>query len=128
MAMQQKCALEVCTCQARIEDGYCSDYCKQAASHEIERDFCQCSHQHCEQAIGKFQTSAYARLPESVCVAAGRVTIDCSGVEDLLDQLLLLTKALNGDRESFREKIESPPGRRFVGSEPLPLLAKAESA
>ena len=128
MSRHQQCALAMCTCQARADDSYCSDYCRQAASHEIEKDFCQCSHQHCEQAVDRFQTLSTAQLPESVSVAAGRVTIDCSGVDDLLEQLLLLTQAINSDRERLREQIEGPAFRRLIGSEPLPLLAKAKSA
>ena len=60
----QKCALTVCTCVARVTDTYCSDYCREAAAHSTERDFCQCAHAGCV-LIGEVVELATQRRPPS---------------------------------------------------------------
>jgi hypothetical protein len=65
MANKQKCALTVCTCLAVTPDVYCSDYCQEAATHGIERDFCQCAHAGCISAGEAIELTIPMRPPSS---------------------------------------------------------------
>ena len=39
-----KCRHVPCMCIVRSEGDYCSEYCEQATTQGIERDYCQCEH------------------------------------------------------------------------------------
>ena len=65
MANQRKCALSVCTCLAAGPDAYCSDYCRGAATHGVERDFCQCAHAGCDSASKAMEVNVPPRPPGS---------------------------------------------------------------
>ena len=45
MAKRKKCENVACKCSASGNSSYCSDYCEQAATHGLERDYCQCEHE-----------------------------------------------------------------------------------
>jgi hypothetical protein len=46
MQKQARCANGMCECS--VQDGklFCSDYCAQAVAQGIERNYCQCEHEH----------------------------------------------------------------------------------
>ena len=106
---KRKCKLGVCTCMARPGDSYCSDYCRQASSQGLQRDFCQCEHSICTKVAEAFETSS-ASLPGSISFAPGLVTIQYSDVLDLRDQLILLAARLEAEPAEF-------PGRRPAARE-----------
>jgi hypothetical protein len=85
-----KCKLPVCTCSARADDLYCSEYCGQAFSQGTERDFCQCAHSDCSKLVHTGEIIDAAGLPGSISFAPGWVTIEYSDQQDLRDQLILL--------------------------------------
>jgi hypothetical protein len=85
-----KCKLPVCTCSARANDLYCSDYCRQAFSQGTERDFCQCAHSDCSEPVHTGEIIDATGLPGSISFAPGWVTIEYSDQQDLRDQLILL--------------------------------------
>ena len=90
-----KCKLPVCSCSARADDLYCSDYCRQAFSHGAERDFCQCAHSDCTKPVHKNETIGATGLPGSISFAPGWVTIAYSDQQDLRDQLILLMRRVD---------------------------------
>ena len=52
-----------------------------------------------------------AGLPDTVRFAAGRLTIHCRDMEHLVEQLVLVAKALDTDYEAMRLRVESAPAR-----------------
>jgi hypothetical protein len=58
-----------------------------------------------------------AGLPDTVRFAAGRLTIHCRDMEHLVEQLVLVAKALDTDYEDMRQQVESTPRRKPAGSE-----------
>jgi hypothetical protein len=40
------CNYGPCRCLVQSKDVYCSEYCRQAAAQGVERDYCQCEHEH----------------------------------------------------------------------------------
>jgi hypothetical protein len=92
---QVKCELEVCTCFARADDSYCSEYCRQAFSQGAERNFCQCSHVSCTKPVHTSPQIHLTGLPESISFEQGRVLIEYSDEQDLRNQLLLLATRLD---------------------------------
>jgi hypothetical protein len=44
LAQKSKCRHVPCVCTVQQEGAYCSEYCEQAATQGIERDYCQCEH------------------------------------------------------------------------------------
>src|ERR1039457_2942784 len=58
-----------------------------------------------------------AGLPDTVRFAAGRLTIHCRDMEHLVEQLVLVAKALDTDYEAMRLRVESAPARpvRYCG-------------
>lgn len=46
--MTDKCAHSICHCPARMENGYCSEYCEHAED-ELETG-CRCDHPECHLA------------------------------------------------------------------------------
>jgi hypothetical protein len=67
MRTQYKCALTVCACLTKAAGAYCCDYCKEAATHATERNFCQCSHAGCVE-IGRASVPDSKRPPASEVV------------------------------------------------------------
>jgi hypothetical protein len=58
-----------------------------------------------------------AGLPDTVRFVAGRLTIHCRDMEHLVEQLVLVAKALDTDYEAMRQQVESTPRRKPAGSE-----------
>jgi hypothetical protein len=108
--------------------GFCSDYCRQAASQGVEKDFCQCEHANCEKPASNLHLLAGVGLPESIFVTPGRVTIECGDVEDLLGQLKLLAKALDDNYETLRLNMNPAPRRRPMSSEAPAPAVRVQSA
>ncbi len=126
MGKHQKCALESCICSARSADSFCSDDCKQAVTHGAQREFCQCSHPEC--AASQLSDPNSVELPDSIHVAHGRVTIECTSLEHFQQQVILLNAALNRNREMLRAEIEDSSIKRPVSSQAAPSFAKAGRA
>jgi hypothetical protein len=108
---QQKCQLAVCECRTSAENPYCSEYCQQAASQAIQRDFCQCSHAGCEQLSHPIHTGRLPGLPASISCIPGQLMIEYASVEDLRRQLQLLTQALDQQPEALPLPAEAIPRR-----------------
>lgn len=53
-----------------------------------------------------------AGLPDTIQLTAGLLTVRCTGMEDLLRQLVLLAKMADADYERLRALIEVPIPRR----------------
>jgi hypothetical protein len=105
------CVLPGCHCQTDGLETYCSEYCRQAASHAPERDYCQCGHSTCALPSSS-DASADVNLTEAIRFDPGRVTIQCSSLEQLSEQLRLLSAALVQHSEELRIKVEGTPARR----------------
>lgn len=110
MHHNQKCKLAVCACEAKADDLFCSDYCRQAVSQGLDRDFCQCTHATCTEHAHLSDSFDAAGLPGSITVAPGLVTIVYSDQRDLCNQLLLLAAKLYAERETSTQ-IKAPPSR-----------------
>jgi hypothetical protein len=65
-------------------------------------------------------------LPNSISLTPGRVTIECHSMEHLLEQLVLLAKALDDNFEALRVRVEVP--RRPGSAEPGSTAINAQSA
>lgn len=102
MHNKPKCNLDVCICLARVDDPYCSDYCRQASAQGAERSFCQCEHSVCSKPEERDRMPDVAGLPTSMSFAPGRVTIEYSDRPDLRTQLALLLNRLG-------EEIDATP-------------------
>jgi hypothetical protein len=107
---------------------YCSDYCRQAASHAPERDYCQCGHGTCATGSPLGDTVADADLTEAICFGPGQVTIQCSSVEQLSEQLRRLSAVLLEHSEELRQKLEGSPARRPAGVETRAFSASVRQA
>jgi len=53
-----------------------------------------------------------AGLPETVCWSEGRLTIVCRDMEHLVEQLVLIAKALDSDYAALKALIEQPARKR----------------
>lgn len=126
MENTEKCALAICSCVARLGDSYCSDYCQQAATHGTEKDFCQCAHGSCT-SIRETASHGGIKLPHSIQVTGGRVTIEFRNSEHLREQVILLAAALDQDPGAF-EAVEKLSPRRPPHSERESARANAGSA
>jgi hypothetical protein len=122
----EKCQLSVCCCPARAGNGYCSDYCEQAASQGIPKDFCQCAHAHCDMPVDWRSRREPLQLPDSIHVGPGQVTFACRTLEHLREQLRLLAEALEVRYEALQTALETAP-RRPVMSE-ISAVGRAQSA
>ena len=128
MEQIEECALAACTCVARAGDSYCSDYCRQAASHGTEKDFCQCAHESCAQMSRSARTGR-VELPDSIQVMRDRVVIEYRSSEDLREQIVLLAGALDQGYGISRAVVELPSAARFPpSSERVSSVAKAGTA
>jgi hypothetical protein len=58
-----------------------------------------------------------AGLPNTIQFAPGRLSICCRNMEHLVDQLVLLAKALDSDYEGMQLRVESAPARNPVDRE-----------
>ena len=110
MHHNQKCKLAVCACEAKADDSFCSDYCRQAVSQGLDRDFCQCTHATCTEHTHVSDLFDTAGLPGSITVAPGLVTIVYSDQRDLCDQLSLLAAKLYAESETSTH-MKAPPSR-----------------
>ena len=124
----QKCVLPGCDCQTDGHEPYCSDYCRQAASHAPERDYCQCGHGTCALTAWSYDTPGNMPATEAIHFRPGQVTIQCSSLEQLSEQLRLLVKALAEHSEELRGKVEGNPARRPAAMETRSLSATARQA
>lgn len=110
MHKEPKCKLAVCTCLAKVDDPYCSEYCRQASAQGSERDFCQCAHSSCVEPKQEIELIDEVGLPGSISFAPGSVTILYSGERDLLDQLMLLAAKLEAELGT-ESRPRLPPSR-----------------
>lgn len=122
------CHLSGCDCKTEKGDLFCSEYCKQAALHAPERDYCQCGHGSCVSPIPLDQALFQYQLNDAIFVSPGQVTIQCTTFEQLAYQLDLLSKVVREQPEDLRRKIEPAPTRRPAASQSQPPLASAKTA
>lgn len=54
------CRYVPCRCRVGVDNAYCSEYCKQAADHGTEREYCQCEHALCSASV---DAGNHIRLP-----------------------------------------------------------------
>ncbi len=123
-----KCQLSVCNCRSETGNQYCSDYCEQAASQGIEKEFCQCAHGNCSRSAVKSNAQDAVGLPDSICFAPGRVTIEFDSMQHLTDQLMLLANAVSDDNGAREAGVDLSLRRRSAVSEGFPAAASAKSA
>jgi hypothetical protein len=119
MGKLQNCALSVCSCKTQVGKLYCSEYCEQAASQGMQRDYCQCGHAGCDTAASADEAPDQLSVPESISFTAGRVVIQCSSIEHLREQIGVLSKALNDNWEALRMRVEAVPRRTAVPETPI---------
>ena len=122
------CNLSGCDCKTENGEEYCSDYCRQAARHAPERDYCQCGHASCASPIPMDRGLFQYQLSEAIFLSPGQVTIQCSTVEQLYQQVELLAKALRERSDDLRKRVEGGTPRRSPKTEiPMPI-ASAKTA
>jgi hypothetical protein len=56
-------------------------------------------------------------LPDTIQFAPGSLSICCRNMEHLLEQLVLVAKALDTDYQALQQQIENVPTRKPVGRE-----------
>jgi hypothetical protein len=123
------CSLSGCDCKTQNGQEYCSEYCKQAARHAPERDYCQCGHAGCASQIPFDGTLFEYQLNEAVFLAPGQVTIQCTSAEQLCQDVELLAKALRERSDDLWKRVEPPTTpRRPVASEMQRPLMSAKTA
>jgi hypothetical protein len=127
-SVYQYCNLSGCDCKTENGDEYCSDYCRQAARHAPERDYCQCGHGSCASPIPLERALFQYQLSEAIFLSPGQVTIHCTTVEQLCQQVEFLAKALLERSDELRKRVEPGPLRRPVKSEIQAPMATAKSA
>ena len=126
MRNREKCKYPVCNCKARIGNPFCSDYCEQAVSQAVQKDFCQCAHALCDEHSHEVRLNS-AKLPRSIYVAPGQVTIEYSSVQHLREQVMLLAEALDDfNQKAVQDAVEAAIRRPSL-SEHLTSV-KAQSA
>ena len=54
------------------------------------------------------EAAALASLPATISWAPGRLTITCRNMEHLIEQLVLIAKALDTDYAALRAQVERP--------------------
>jgi hypothetical protein len=112
----QKCGCSICECQARDGDLYCGEYCQQASSHGVEKDYCQCGHATCATPDCGGIPVASLGLPDSISLMPGCLTVEYYTVEHLSEQLALLSRTLDDNYEGLRARIEARIPRRSPAS------------
>jgi len=123
------CNLSGCDCKAREGDEYCSEYCKQAARHAPERDYCQCGHAGCASPVPMERGLFQFQLSDAIYLSPGQVTIQCTTVEHLSQQIELLARALRECSDDLWKRVEpSAIPRRSAQSEVNTSLASAKTA
>lgn len=122
------CSLSGCDCKTQNGQEYCSEYCKQAARHAPERDYCQCGHTGCASQIPLGGTLFDYQLSDTVFLAPGQVTIHCTSAEQLCHDLELLAKALRERLDDLWKRVEPATPRRPMGSEIQRPLMSAKTA
>ncbi len=65
-----KCGNSTCLCDLPEGQLYCSEYCAEAATHGIERNYCQCEHECAASQLAVASAFSYAELPEAKAKAA----------------------------------------------------------
>jgi hypothetical protein len=125
MKLLGTCNLSGCSCKTERGEEYCSDYCKGAARHAPERDYCQCGHAGCA-----FPATAGldAQLTDAISLSPGQVTIQCSSLEHLSEQLRVLSKAVADHSEDMRMRVEPLAARRPAIQEVRASAASAHTA
>src|SRR4051812_45145692 len=127
-SFNQYCSLSGCDCKTEHGEEYCSDYCKQAARHAPERDYCQCGHASCASPIPMERSLFQYQLSDSIFLSPGHVTIQCGTVEQLYQQVEILSKALRERSDDVRIRVEPAPPKRPVRSEIQTSIASAKTA
>jgi len=127
-SFNQFCSLSGCDCKTQKGEEYCSDYCKQAARHAPERDYCQCGHANCASAIPMERSLFQYQLSDAIFLSPGQVTIQCTSVEQLYQQVDLLAKTLRERTDDLWKRVEPALQRRPVKSEFQTSLASAKTA
>ncbi len=105
-SVHQYCKLSGCDCKTEDGKEYCSDYCKQAARHAPERDYCQCGHANCASPIPIERALFQYQLSDAIFLSPGQVTIQCTTVEQLYQQIELLAKALHERSDELWKRVE----------------------
>lgn len=118
------CVLPGCGCLADGDETFCSEYCRQAASHAPERDYCQCGHSGCSLGCSGHGAMSVHATP-AIRFDPGQVTIQYSSLEQLSEQLRLLAAAL---LEHSDIPTAGGPARRPAASETRSPSAKARHA
>jgi hypothetical protein len=127
-SVHQYCSLSGCDCKTENGEEYCSDYCKQAARHAPERDYCQCGHANCASPIPMERVLFRYQLTEAIFLSPGEVTIHCTSAEQLYQQVELLAKALQEHSDDLWKRVEPAAVRRPAQSEVFAPFASAKSA
>lgn len=127
-SVNQYCSLSGCDCKTPNGEEYCSEYCKQAARHAPERDYCQCGHANCASPVPMERALFQFQLSDAIFLAPGQVTIQCTSVEQLFQQVELLAKTLRERSEDLWKRVEPGLSRRPVRSEFQTPIASAKSA
>jgi len=122
------CSLSGCDCKTENGEDYCSDYCKQAARHAPERDYCQCGHANCASPIPIERALFQYQISDAIFLSPGQVTIQCTTVEQLYLQVELLAKTLRERSDDLWKRVEPSLARRPVKSEFQTSLASAKTA
>ena len=113
----QYCTLSGCDCKTENGQEYCSEYCKQAARHAPERDYCQCGHAGCVSQIPMDRTLFQFQLSDAVFLGPGQVTIQCTSAEQLYREVESLAKALREHSDDLWKRVEPATPRRPAASE-----------
>jgi len=113
----QYCNLSGCDCKTENGQEYCSEYCKQAARHAPERDYCQCGHAGCASQIPMERTLFQFQLSDAVFLGPGQVTIQCTSAEQLYREVESLAKALREHSDDLWKRVEPATPRRPAASE-----------
>lgn len=127
-SVYEYCHLSGCDCKTENGEEYCSDYCRQAALHAPERDYCQCGHGSCASPIPMDRALFQYQLSDAIFLSPGQVTIQCHTVEQLYEQVELLAKALRERSDDLRKRVETATPRRPAKSEMHSPIASAKSA
>jgi hypothetical protein len=122
------CSLSGCDCKTENDAEYCSEYCKQAARHAPERDYCQCGHGSCVSQVPFDQGVFQYQLSEAIFLTPGQVTIHCTTIDQLYQQVEFLAKSLREHSDDLWKRVAPAPMKRPAGSETQRFMTAAKTA
>jgi len=122
------CSLSGCDCKTENGEEYCSEYCKQAARHAPERDYCQCGHGSCASQVPIDQSLFQYQFSDTIFLTPGQVTIHCTNIDQLFQQVEFLAKALREHSDDLWKRVAPVPLKRPLGSEYQTPMAAAKTA